>query len=343
MKILVTGGSGYIASWIIYYLLDAGHEVVTTVRDIKDEEKTKHLKELAEKKKGNLSFAEADLLNESSFDKAVDGCDIVIHSASPFKISGIKNARKQLIEPAVKGTKNVLKSVNRHKSVRKVVLTSSASAIYGDNVEIKDIEGKVFTEDHWNTSSNEKHRAYSYSKKVSEETAWKMANEQQRWKMAVINPGFVIGPSLTKRKESTSINFMISFLNGTYKTGAPELYFGVVDVRDVAMAHVNAALKEEAEGRFILVSETKSTFEMAEILREHFGDQYPIPKKKISKNLLKIAGPFVGFSWKFINRNVGIPIYFDNTRASNLLKIEFNPVEKALIDQADQVIKDKLV
>lgn len=343
MKILVTGGSGYIASWIIYYLLDAGHEVVTTVRDITNEEKTKHLKALSEEKKGNLSFAEADLLNESSFDKAVDGCDVVIHSASPFKISGIKNPVKQLIEPAVKGTENVLKSVNRENSVRKVVLTSSAAAIYGDNADIHNIEGDSFTEDHWNTSSNEKHQAYSYSKKAAEEAAWKIANEQQRWNMAVINPGFVIGPSLTKRKDSTSIDFMLSFLNGKYKAGVPELYFGVVDVRDVAMAHVNAALNEDAEGRFITVSETKSTLEMAEILREHLGDQYPIPKSKMSKGLLKLAGPFVGFSWKFINRNIGIPIYFDNTRAKTLLKIDFTPAEKALIDQANQVINDNLI
>ncbi len=343
MKILVTGGSGYIASWIINYLLKQGHEVNTTVRDISKEAKIFHLKQMMKEKEGELRFFEADLLEEGSFDEAVKDCEVVIHSASPFKVSGIKDPVKQLVEPAVKGTRNVLRAVNRSKSVKKVVLTSSVAAIYGDNADIHNIDGSKFTEDHWNTSSSEKHQAYSYSKTEAEKTAWHMANEQQRWKLAVINPGFVVGPSITKRKDSTSINLIISFLDGTYKSGVPELYFGMVDVRNAAMAHVNAATKPDAEGRHILVSETLSMLEVAKILRKHHGNAYKIPGSAIPKWLLYVVGPFNGFNWKFIRRNVGIPVYFDNTRAKNNLDIEFIPVSQSIREQADQVISDGLV
>ncbi|MGM0613206.1 MAG: SDR family oxidoreductase [Bacteroidota bacterium] len=343
MKILVTGGSGFIASHIISLLLKDGHHVVTTVRNMNDKEKISHLEELAKEDTYTLDLAEADLLQEGSFKAPMQDCDVVIHTASPFKISGIKNAKEQLINPAVKGTENVLKAVNQTPSVKKVVLTSSVAAIHGDNADIQDIKENKFNEDHWNTSSSENHQAYSYSKTAAEETAWQLANEQQRWKLAVINPGFVIGPSLTKRKDSTSINFMISFLNGEFKMGVPELYFGVVDVRDVAQAHVNAALNENAEGRYIMVSETKSTLDMAKILQNHLGNSYPIPKKKLPKAMLYLAGPFAGFSRKFIKKNIGIPVYFDNSRAKRQLDIDYTPVDKALKEQADQVIQDGLL
>ncbi len=315
----------------------------TTVRDLSNEAKIFHLKQLEKEKEGKLHFYEADLLEEGSFDEAVKDCGVVIHSASPFKVSGIKDPVKQLVEPAVKGTRNVLRAVSRAKSVKKVVLTSSVAAIYGDNADIKNIEGTKFTEEHWNTSSSEKHQAYSYSKTEAEKVAWQMANEQQRWKLAVINPGFVVGPSITKRKDSTSISLIISFLNGTYKSGVPELYFGMVDVRNAAMAHLNAATKPDAEGRHILVSETLSMPELAKILHDHLGDQYKIPGSSIPKWLLFLVGPFSGFNWKFIRQNVGIPVYFDNTRAKNNLDIEFIPVSQSIREQAEQVISDGLV
>lgn len=222
-------------------------------------------------------------------------------------------------------------------------MTSSLAAIYGDNSDAYEINEDMFNEDHWNTTSGEKHQAYSYSKTEAEREAWKIANENERWDLAVINPGFVIGPSLTKRKDSTSINFMLSFLNGTFKQGIPAIYFGVVDVRDVAQAHVNAATDDKAEGRYILASETKSTLEMAQILRDYLGDQYPIPRRKMSSTVLYMAAPFVGFTWKYIRRNVNIPIYFDNKRTLNQLNINFNPPEQSLKDQANQVIQDGLL
>ncbi len=343
MKILVTGGTGYIASWIINYLLEEGHEVNTTVRDLSKKSKAQHLTNIAAGANGTLKFFEADLLEEGSFDKAVKGCDVVIHTASPFFISGIKDAKKQLVEPAVRGTRNVLEAASSEEKVKKVVVTSSVAAIYGDNKEIEGVSGKKFNESHWNTTSNEKHQAYNYSKTAAEKEAWRIYEEQNRWELAVINPGFVLGPSLTQRTDSTSINFILSLLDGRFKQGVPDFYFGVVDVRDVAMAHIKAAMELDATGRHIMVADTLSALEMAQPLIEKYDGKYAFPKKKLPKFMLYLFGPFMGFSWKFINNNVGIPVYLDNTKAKENLGINFRDPKETITDHAEQLINDGLV
>jgi nucleoside-diphosphate-sugar epimerase len=342
-KILVTGGTGYIASWVIKFLLEKGYVVHTTVRDKKNVEKSRHLVKMAEELPGELKFYEADLLEEGSFDDAMEGVDILIHMASPFFISGIKDAKKQLIDPALQGTRNVLNTAKNKSSVKRVVLTSSVAAVHGDNIDLKETEKDVFTEENWNTTSNLKHQPYSYSKTLAEQEAWKISKSQEQWDLVVINPGFVLGPSLSKRKDSTSIDFMVSLLKGKFKAGVPELFFGAVDVRDVAMAHVKAALKDNAKGRHILVSKTMSIVDMAKTIKKDYNGVYPIPGKSLPKAMLYMFGPLQGFSWKFIKRNVGIPIDFDNSYSKENLGIQYRDTEQSLRDHAEQVILDKLV
>ncbi len=340
--VLVTGGTGYIASWIIKFLLEDGYQVRTTVRDKNNKKKLDFLEDLKDQYKDKLTIFEADLLSEGSFDTAVEECELVIHAASPFKVQGIKDAEKELIEPARVGTKNVLESVNKSDSVKRVVLTSSCAAIYGDNADINNQPNGIFTEEDWNTSSSVKHNPYPYSKTVAEKEAWKIQQSQDKWSLVVINPGLVAGPSLTKRKDSTSIDFLSSFLNGKYKAGIPDLWFAMVDVREVARAHIIAGTKEEAKGRHILVSESLDTTGIRDILKEKYGD-YPLPKGKLPKLMLYIFGPLQGFTWKYVSRNVGIPIYFDNTYSQEDLGIQYRPVRETLFDQAEQLIRDKIV
>lgn len=343
MKILVTGGSGYIASWVIKYLLEDGHQVNTTVRDIDKTSKYEHLKNIAANSSGKLEIFEADLLEEGSFDNAVKGCDSVIHMASPFFITGVKDSRKQLVNPAVNGTRNVIQSSEKEEKVKKIVITSSVAAIYGDNTEINKTENNKFTEAHWNKISDEKYQAYNYSKTEAEKEAWHLNKSNKRWDLAVINPGFVLGPSLTKRTDSTSIDFILSLLNGKFKQGVPDLYFGIVDVRDVAKAHVKAATHLNISGRHILVAVSMSAKNIAQTLREHFGEKYPIPKRTLPKFLIYLFGPFQGFSWRFVRNNIGVPIHFDNTKARQKLGINFKNPKETLKEQAQQLIDDGLV
>jgi len=343
MKILVTGGTGYIASWVIKKLLDQGYDVNTTVRDLSNKEKSAHLTQMAAAAETNLTFFEADLTQKNSFDEAVKGCDAVIHTASPFFIQGIKDAQKQLIKPAVEGTANVLESVNREETVKKVVITSSVAAIFGDGEEIKNKDNATFDENDWNNTSNEKHQAYSYSKTAAEREAWRIFAEQDRWKLAVINPGFVLGPSITTRQDSTSIDFIRSLLNGKFKQGVPELYFGVADVRDVAEAHVIAATQSQPHGRHIIVSEALSALDIAEKAKQSAGEGYHIPDKTVPKPMLYLAGPFMGFSWKYISKNIGIPLQFDNSKAKKDLGLEFRKADETIHDQIQQLINDDLI
>ncbi len=219
---LVTGGTGYMASWIIKMLLEEGINVNATVRDPSDIQKVEHLTNLAEESEAQLKLFKADLLDPGAFDEPVQGCELVIHTASPFFISGIKNPQEELIRPAKEGTRNVLQAANRAPMVKRVVLTSSVVAIYGDNIYIKSAPGGIFTEKEWNVTSSAEHRPYAYSKTIAEKEAWAIAKEQDQWDLLTINPGWILGPSLSKRKDSMSIGTMIQFGDGTYKSGVPE-------------------------------------------------------------------------------------------------------------------------
>ncbi len=340
--VLVTGGNGYIASWLVKYLLDDGIDVHATVRDPSDDTKTGHLKRLAEAGTGTLTLFKADLLDDGSFDEAMAGCELVMHTASPFLLSGVKDPQRDLVDPAVQGTRNALGSANRTPSVKRVVLTSSVVSIYGDAADLE--PGRdVFTEDDWNTTSNLEHQPYSYSKVEAERAAWEMAGEQDRWDLVVINPGFVIGPSLTTASSSASFTTVKQIVDGTMRMGAPPLELGVVDVRDVAQAHIKAGYTPGASGRHITVSRSATMLELGRALRAEFGSKYPFPKREIPKPLVWLAAPTAGITRRYVAGNMGHPLRFDNSRAREDLGLKFRPIETSIVDNFQQLIDDGVV
>ena len=341
--VLVTGGSGYIASWLVKYLLEAGHSVRATVRDPSNEKKVGHLKRIAEKSPGTLTLFQADLMQPGSFNGPMKGCEVVFHTASPFVFIGIKDPQKQLIDPAVEGTRNVLEAANRNDSVRRVVLTSSVAAIHGDNADAALAENGVLTEKHWNTTSSISHQPYNYSKVAAEKVAWEIAEKQNRWDLVVINPAFVLGPSLTQGSDSTSLSTMLQYTDGTFKFGAPALSYGVVDVRDVAQAHIKAAFTLTAKGRHIVYSEIMSFVDMGRVLRKRFGNQYPFPRGKAPKWLVWLIAPMNGLTRKFVARNVGHELKLDNSYAGQDLGMEFRPAEQTLVEHFQQMIDDGII
>jgi nucleoside-diphosphate-sugar epimerase len=341
--LLVTGGTGYMASWIIKMLLEEGIHVHATVRDPANAEKVGHLTAIAEAAEAELKLFKADLLVPGSFDEPMQGCELVIHTASPFFISRIKDPEEELIRPAREGTRNVLETANRIPTVKRVVLTSSVAAIYGDNADIASAPGGIFTEKEWNTTSSAQHQPYPYSKTVAEKEAWAIAEGQERWDLLTINPGWILGPSLSKRKDSMSISTMIQFGDGTYKSGVPELWNGIVDVRDVASAHIRAGFTPEASGRHIIVSEEATLLDLAKFLRKHFGDGYPFPRRQAPKLVFWLIAPTFGFTRKYAGRNVGPHIRFDNSYSKADLGMTYIPIEQTVKEHFQQIIDDDLL
>jgi nucleoside-diphosphate-sugar epimerase len=338
--ILVTGAGGYIASWIIEFLLEKGYRVRGTVRSLSENNRLAHLEAMIKNHDGRLELFEADLLKHGSFTNAMDGCELVFHTASPFKFQGVKDPQKELIDPALEGVRNVLLTVEETPSVRRVVLTSSAAAIYGDAREIEDQPNRMFTEHVWNLSSSIDHQPYSYSKTVAEREAWNMAGQQMRWDLVVMNPAFVLGPSLSRRTDSTSTGFILSLLKGEYKTGAPDLCYGVVDVRDVAQAHILAGFTPAASGRHLLCNQSMSVLEIAQAIRAEYADRFPLPKRKVPKPLLQLIAPMVGLTRKYVKNNVGYRPVFDNSRSLEKLHVFYRPIRETLLDQTAQLIQD---
>lgn len=341
--VLVTGASGYIASWLVRYLLEAGHTVHATVRDPGRQDSVRHLHRIAEGQPGTLRLFAADLMKQGSFDEAMQGCEVVIHTASPFLLDGFTDANEALVRPAVEGTRNVLGSVNRTPGVRRVVLTSSVVAVYGDVVDARDLPGNRLDDTHWNTTSSVDHSPYNYSKVAAEREAWKIQNRQDRWDLVTINPGMVFGPSLTTLSQSASIDTLVSMGDGRLRTGVPDLVTGFVDVRDAARAHMLAAFKPEACGRYLLVAGELSLLDMGKILRARFGNRYPFPRTTVPKCIVWAVGPLMGpVTRKFVSRNVGYPIRFDNRRSLEL-GIRYHPMPQTLAEHFQQAVSDGLL
>lgn len=343
--VLVTGANGFVASWLVKKLLEEGITVHAAVRDPNKKKKYAHLDEIAKNAPGVIKYFKADLLQQGSYAEAMEGCELVYHTASPFT-SNFKDPQKELIDPAVKGTANVLNQANKTSTVKRVVVTSSCAAIYTDATDIKDTPNNILTEEVWNSTASIDYQPYSYSKTLAEKKAWEISKAQDRWDLVTVNPSFVMGPALNAGSvTSESYSVLKQMGDGTMKMGAPKMGVGVVDVRDLADAHFKAGYTPKAQGRYITSAHNTNFLEMALTLKSKYGDSYPIPKKALPKWLLMLVGPMVNdaFSRKFIRNNVNLEWKADNSKIKKDLDMTFRPLQETMEDSFEVLIDNKMI
>lgn len=337
--ILITGANGYIASWIVKCLLEKGCVVHAAVRDPSNKERVGHLENLAHSSQGTLRLFKADLLTPHAYTKSMQECELVIHTASPVLMNS-KHPQKDLIDPALTGTTQLLDTVNATPSVKRVVLTSSVAAIYHypSDLMIKGVS--TLTEEDWNTGSSVGDNPYAYSKTLAEQHAWKVCKQQSnhpRWDLVTINPGFVVGPTLSGRME-TSLELIKNLGDGSMKYGTIDLNMSLVDVQDVALAHIQAGFTPSAKGRHIVVERRYNLMEISQALATYFNNAYPFPKRVAPKWLVYLIAPLLGLSRNFIAHSVGYDITFDNSYSKQDLSMEYHSAIDAVNASFQQMI-----
>jgi nucleoside-diphosphate-sugar epimerase len=332
--VLVTGGSGFVASHLIDQLLAGDNLVHATVRSLGNRAKIQPLEAMQRRYPGRLRLFEADLLRAGSFDAAMEGCSIVHHVASPFMLpEKIKDGQRQMLEPALLGTRNVLRSVNGAASVSRVVLTSTVGAMFGDYIDVMSMKDRTLGETYFNTSSNIKNNPYHYSKVMAEREAWEICAAQDRWTLVTINPGLILGPSLSPTSESGSLFLLDEMMKGYFFYGMPNLSVTTVDVREVALAHIKAATTPEARGRYILAEKRMASFvDIAKILRAVHERPYLLPQHQVPDWLVNLIGPFFGLTQDYLRKHLGIRFAVDNQRSIDELGVTYRPLEQTLID-----------
>lgn len=286
--VLVTGGSGFVGSHVILQLLAAGHTVRTTVRSLQREADVRAMLRGAGAADDRLSFFAADLGHDTGWADAVAGCDFVMHVASPLPKAAPKH-EDEVIVPARDGVLRVLKAA-RDAGVKRVVLTSSCGAVYYGHPA----RAAPFDETSWTHLDGEM-SAYVRSKAIAERAAWDfMATEGGALELAVINPVGIFGPALGP-DVSSSLDLIKRLLQGG--PGCPELYFGVVDVRDVADLHLRAMTDPAARGeRFIAVSgDVMSMLDVARVLKTRLGEAAKkVPTRRLPNWLVRLVAVFDG-------------------------------------------------
>jgi dihydroflavonol-4-reductase len=287
-RVLVTGGSGFVAVHCIVQLLQAGYRVRTTLRSTRREAEVRAMVAAGGADAAALEFAVADLLADAGWAPAMAGCRHVLHVASPFPLAVPKDA-DELVVPAREGALRVLRAA-RDGGVARVVLTSSFAAVgYGTPYT-----GRPYAEADWTDASGAGISAYVKSKTLAERAAWDfVAREGGALELSVVNPVAVFGPALGPDL-STSMEIVRRMMNGQLP-GLPNMVFGVVDVRDVADLHLRAMTHEAAAGeRFIAVAGAfLSMQQIAAVLRSRLGARARrVATRRLPDWLLRAVAPF---------------------------------------------------
>lgn len=328
--ILLTGITGFIAKRIAVDLLNAGYYVRGSMRSTKRVQEVNaaiapHLDKAESLTK--LSFCELDLTKDKGWSDAVRGVDAVIHTASPFPAAQPKD-ENELIRPAVDGTLAALRAAQA-AGVTRVVLTSSMVAVMH-----KDVSEKL-TPDDWSTIGHPTMSTYAKSKTLAEKAAWDFVQAHPEMQLTTINPGLVLGTP-TDKNFGTSLSLIADMLAGKYPM-IPNFGLPIVDIADVAKAHVNALTAPDSSGkRFLLADDYIMAPDMVAVMTSEYPNR-KLPKRTAPKFVVRILALFDG-QMKTVLPTIGKTMQIDNSATTDILGITFTPWQDAVLAAAKAIV-----
>ncbi len=338
-RVLVTGGSGFIAGHCILQLLDQGYLVRTTVRSLEREPAVRAvLRDAGMRDGSDLSFVAADLTADAGWADALEGVDLVLHVASPVQPGHVEN-EDELIVPAIEGTLRVLRAA-RDAGVSRVVLTSAFHAVSWGHPH----DDHVFTEDDWTIVDGPGVDAYGRSKTLAERAAWDfMAAEGGELELTTLLPVAVMGPVMGGAV--TGSNHIVQVMLSGGMPAFPHIFIPIVDVRDVAAAHLLAMTNRQAAGqRFLLsngpVIELK---EIGAIIRSHGGAAAARVPTRTIPNLVVRVGALFSARFRSLVPDLGYRKQTSNEKARRVLGWNPRRPEDAIVAAAQSMVEKGLV
>lgn len=332
--VAVTGASGFIGTHVVRALLERGYRVRGTVRDASDEKKVEHLKKIADESKGGgeLELVSADLTKKGSFDEPLKGCTHVCHVASSVRLQA-RDPQREIVDVAVDGTNNVLDSVDAAGIARRVVVTSSIAAVVDEHRGFE----HVFDEEDWNESSTVEDAPYYVSKVQAERAAWDRVEGRTTnagYDLVTLQPVVVLGPIYSRAHKRSSPAVIVDILSGKFPA-IPDLRLCVVDVRDVAEAHVLALETESASGRHILANEYVSLRSAAASLRRSHPEAKTARLPMPNAVMYGVALFDKRLSFSFLREHLSKERRIDASKSKKKLGVQYRPVDETLRDTAD--------
>ena len=329
--VLVTGISGWIAQFCAVELIKEGYTVRGSLRTMSRKEEVIKALSTQVDVNGKLEFCQLDLLDNNGWLEAMQGCEYVMHIASPFIMTEPKD-ENEYIKPAIDGTLRALKYAHK-AGVKRVVLTSSLVSVMGD------VKAGNLTPDSWSSRDrNSRLPAYQKSKTLAESAAWEFVQSQPKdghqLELVTINPGAVLGPALSQDIHGASLDICVQLLTKKMP-GIPNLKIAMVDVRDVAVHHFKAMIEPAAKNKRILSCFEKPThfLDFATTLKEN---GYDVPTKKLPTLLVKFLSIFdrdAKAMLPFLDRSIS----FDISQTEKLFNWKPIPLKTTFLDMARSV------
>jgi dihydroflavonol-4-reductase len=333
--VLVTGGSGFLGSWCVVELLRRGYRVRTTVRSQSRERELRAMLASEGESEERLLLFVADLGADAGWEEAVQGCDYVLHVASPFPRVQPEDP-DELIVPAREGTLRVLRA-SLAADVKRVVLTSSAAAVRNSG---QTPPPRPLTEEDWTDPANPHLTPYARSKTIAERSAWDLVREEgQLERLAVVNPSGILGPVLGDA-HSASLQVIERMLLGM--PALPRIGFSFVDVRDVAELHIAAMSSPEAAGeRFLATGPFLWFSQVAQILRERLGSAAAKVPRRTAPNVLVRAAAIFDPALRSVTGDLGRRVDYSVDKAVERLGFSPRASEEMIVDCAQSLIRQR--